>query len=276
MPNTTNTADAGPVELLLDYSEKILRLESELRTARIFRALFVTAITLIPGGIFGLWAATALTYRRYNMRAIWWPAILILIILIIYVIGYLAVRFSGSDADDRSVPEIRLELELARERRRMSAAKLNLDLETKQQIYKDVVPQDIEQYKKEGRHYRRIHNFLQVVIIIGSLAASTLTGLVQYISALHWIAVGATFSVGIAAGLSGYFKFRERSFYLQLTADSIEQELSSVNLGIARYRRLDEDAALTEFTEQVEQLKLEQRKRQQQLEQPSGGRESVQ
>lgn len=274
MPNTTKTTDAlGPVELLLDHSEKILRLEHDLHTARIFRTLFVTAIVAIPGGVLGLYAVTALTWHRYNMKTIWWPASFIIVILCIFVISYLLDRTTDGS---RSVPEIRLELELERERRRMNAAKLNLDLETKQQIYKDVVPQDIEQYKKEGRHYRRIHNFLQVVIIIGSLAASTLTGLVAYISALHWVAVGATFAVGIAAGLSGYFKFRERSFYLQLTADSIEQELSSVNLGIARYRRLEEDAALTEFTEQVEQMKLEQRKRQQQLEQPSGGRESVQ
>jgi hypothetical protein len=274
MPSTTDTTDElGPVELLLDHSETILRLEADLRRGRLLRALFVTAVIAIPGGLFGLYIATAMTWHRYNMRTIWWPAMIVIILLCAFVVIYL----SYMDTDSvKSVPEIRLELELARERRRMNAAMLNLTLGTRQQIYKDAIPKDIEQYKKEGRHYRRIHNFLQAIIIVGSLAASTLTGLVQYISDLRWIAVGATFSVGVAAGFSGYFKFRERSFYLQLTADSIEQELSSVNLGISRYRRLDEDDAITEFTEQVELLKLEQRKRQQQLEQPSGGRESVQ
>jgi hypothetical protein len=274
MPDIGNTTDAlGPVELLLEHSEKILSLESELRLARILRALFVTAIVAIPSGLLGLYVATALTWRRYNMRTIWWPTMIVIIILCVFVIIYLVV---SAEQNSESVPEIRLQLELARERRRMYAAQLNLDIETRQQIYRDGIPQDIDQYKKEGRHYRRIHNFLQAVIIIGSLAASTLTGLVQYISALRWVAVGATFSVGVAAGFSGYFKFRERSFYLQFTADSIEQEFSAVNLGIARYRQLNSEAAITEFTEQVEQIKLEQRKRQQQLEQPSGGRESVQ
>jgi len=271
MSESSTAADtAGPVELLLEHSEKILRLESELRQARIFRALFVATAIGIPGELIGLYIATALTWRKYNMRTIWWPAIIITIVLVAVV-----VIIASTEPDRRSVPEVSLDLELARERRRMDAAKLNLGVTTRQQIYKDAVPKDIEQYEKDGRHYRRIHNFLQAVIIVGSLAASTLTGLVQYISDLRWIAVGATFSVGIAAGFSGYFKFRERSFYLQLTADSIEQELSAVELGIGRYR--DREAkAITEFTEQVEFLKQEQRKRQQQLEQPSGGKESVQ
>jgi hypothetical protein len=240
-----------------------------------FRALFVTAVVAIPAGILGLYIATALTWRKYNMNTIWWPAFFIIIGFCIFVVVYVA-NSASEESGGQSVPEIRLELELARERRRMYAAALSLDTETRQQIYRDGIPQDIGQYKREGKYYRRVHNFLQAIIIVGSLAASTLTGLVQYISDLRWIAVGATFSVGVAAGFSGYFKFRERSFYLQLTADSIEQELAAVNLGIARYRKLDPDTAIATFTEQVEQLKIEQRKRQQQLEQPSGGRDSVQ
>jgi hypothetical protein len=275
MSDTTHANDSrGPVELLLDHSEKILRLESDLRIARILRALFVTAIIAIPGGFAALYVATAVTWRKFNMVVVWWPAMIVILLLCGFVFVYLGYIVGANDY--QGVSELRLELELARERRRMNAAKLNLDIETKQQSYKDGIPKDIDQYKREGRHYRRIHNFLQAIIIVGSLAASTLTGLVQYITALRWIAVGATFSVGVAAGFSGYFKFRERSFYLQLTADSIEQELSSVDLGIARYRKLKLEDALVEFTEQVELLKLEQRKRQQQLEQPSGGRESVQ
>ena len=33
-----------------------------------------------------------------------------------------------------------------------------------------------------------------------------------------------TFAVGIASGFMGYFKYKERSFYLQQTADAIESE----------------------------------------------------
>lgn len=84
------------------------------------------------------------------------------------------------------------------------------------------------------------------------------------------------FAVDVAAGFTGYFKFRERSFYLQQTSDSIYQELSAVGLGIGRHKGKTEPEAMTEFTEQVELLKIEQRKRQQQLEQPSEGREGTQ
>lgn len=268
-PSTTDSA--GPVELLLAHSEKILSLESELRLARIFRALLVATVVGIPSSILGLYIATALTWQKYNMKTIWWPAVIVDIILIVIVSVY-----AESTSDRRAVSEIRLDLELARERRRMDAASLNIGIPTRQLIYRDAVPKDIEQYKKDGKHYRRIHNFLQAVIIVGALAASTITGLVQYITGLRWFAVGATFAVGVAAGFSGYFKFRERSFYLQLTADSIEYELSAVGLGIGRYKKKPEGEAITEFTEQVELLKQEQRKRQQQLEQPSGGKESVQ
>jgi hypothetical protein len=149
-------------------------------------------------------------------------------------------------------------------------------MRTRQLIYRDSVPQDIGRYRGEGKYYRRIHNFLQAVIIVGALGASTLTSLIQSVPQLRWFAVGTSFSVGVAAGFTGYFKFRERSFYLQQTSDSIEQELSAVSLGIGRYKGKPESEALTEFTEQAELLKVEQKKRQQQLEQPSEGREGVQ
>lgn len=158
----------------------------------------------------------------------------------------------------------------------MYAATLDLTPEVRRKIYRDDIPRDIDQFKREGKYYRRINNLLQAIVIVGSLAASTLTGLVEYIPQLRWIAVGATFAVGVSAGFSGYFKFRERSFYLQSTADSIEYELSAVILGVGAYGDMDPDTAVKKFTEQVELLKLEQRKRQQQLEQPSGGKESTQ
>lgn len=262
----------GPVELLMAHTENILRLEAELRLARLGRTLAIIAVALMPTIVLGLYVGTIVTWRKFNMAPIYFPSLVTLIILGIFSFYY----FDHLVDEDRSVGQISLDLELARERRRMQAAILDIGSDVRQQIYRDAVPQDIDQFKREGKHYRRIHNLLQAVIIVGSLAASTLTGLVEYISDLRWIAVGATFSVGVAAGFSGYFKFRERSFYLQLTADSVEQELSAVNLGIGRYRGKRPEVAIEEFTEQVELLKLEQRKRQQQLEQPSGGRESVQ
>ena len=200
-----------------------------------------------------------------------------------YCVGYLGFRYGTSEqkAEEEGEPHfdvsaIELALEVAQERKRLEAITLINLLDTRQHIYRDGVPAEIERYRNESKYYRRIHNTLQGVIIIGALAASTLTSLIASVPQVRWFAVGTTFSVGVAAGFTGYFKFRERSFYLQQTSDSIDQELSAVGLGIGRYKAKAEDDALTEFTEQVELLKIEQRKRQQQLEQPSEGRESVQ
>ena len=266
----------GPVEQLLAYTQEILSLEADLRRARIARRFFRISVTVVPLIIAGLWAATVFTWRKVNLRPVWWPAMIIVVALIAYTVIYLIVSHLPETEDTLNVPELELKLELARERKRLHAAAINLDISTRQLIYRDGVPEDIERFQRESKYYRRIHNALQSIIIIGALAASTLTSLIQSVPQLRWFAVGTTFAVGVAAGFTGYFKFRERSFYLQLTADSIEQELSAVTLGVGRYRGKPESEALPEFTEQTEFLKIEQKKRQQQLEQPSGGRESVQ
>ena len=251
----------GPVEQLLQYTETILKLESRLQFARRMRRFTRLAITILPIGLLAIYVATDLTWRKQNLRSINAPVIFFLGVLVIYLVIYFIAAL-----DDRKnseplldVSRIQLDLDIANERRHLFAASIDLELSTRQLIYRDGVPQDIERYRGEAKYYRRIHNFLQAVIIIGALAASTLTSLIQSIPELRWAAVATSFSVGVAAGFTGYFKFRERSFYLQQTSDSIEQELSAVNLGIGRYRGKQKEEALTEFTEQTELLKVEQR-----------------
>lgn len=273
--------DQGPIEQLLSFTKTILLLESRLRLARLLRFFMRLCVVMIPAGIAAIYVATVVTWHKVNLSPINVPAILVILALGAYLVGYFYVVYINIGPQDEpsntlNVPRLTLELELARERRRLHAANINLDLRTHQLIYRDTVPQDIERYRSEGKYYRRVHNFLQSIIIIGALAASTLTGLLQSVPQLRWFAVGTTFAVGVAAGFTGYFKYRERSFYLQQTSDSIEQELSAVILGIGRYKAKPEPEALTDFTEQVELLKTEQRKRQQQLEQPSEGRDGTQ
>jgi hypothetical protein len=168
------------------------------------------------------------------------------------------------------VDNLRLDLELEIERKRLSAASLTLPPETRRHVYRETVPGSVEQFRLESRRYRRIHNAFQSVIIIGSLATSTAAGLADTPPPYKWITVAMSFAVGISAGFTGYFKFRERSFYLQQTADAIEEEYESVALGVGRYRNSpDSEAALIDFTQRVETLKSDQRKRQQQLDQPT-------
>ncbi|WP_254648789.1 DUF4231 domain-containing protein [Streptomyces sp. GbtcB7] len=164
----------------------------------------------------------------------------------------------------------KIDLELAIERKRLSAASIDLPTETRRHIYRETIPGSIDRYRTDGLRYRRIHNLFQSVIIIGSLATSTAASLAETPAPYKWITVSTSFSVGLAAGFTGYFKFRERSFYLQQTADSIEEEYDAVNLKVGRYRgSVDDATALLEFTERVETLKNDQRKRQQQLDQPT-------
>ncbi|MFE6864681.1 hypothetical protein [Nocardia sp. NPDC057668] len=67
-----------------------------------------------------------------------------------------------------------------------------------------------------------------------------------------------------------YFKFKERSFYLQQTADDIEHEIEALEIEVGRYKYLgDPYEALKEFASEVHRLKAEQRKRAQNLEQPA-------
>ena len=64
----------------------------------------------------------------------------------------------------------------------------------------------------------------------------------------------------------GYFKYKERSFYLQQTADTIESEWEAVDVGVGRYaREEDENVRLALFVEEVHRLKSEQKKRQREL-----------
>jgi Protein of unknown function (DUF4231) len=282
--NNGTQGSEGPVAQLLIHTEEILGLESQLRRARILRRLLRLSAFGAFIGFFVIYVFNAVEWRNHRIKDLTdWPAIILEVAMIGFIVAYNVARLIARESEDAQesmkifdVPRLELDLELAQERRRLHAVSLNLDLSTRQLIYRDSVPTEIDKYRSESKYYRRVHNFLQAIIIIGALAASTLTGLLQSVPVLRWFAVGTTFAVGVAAGFTGYFKFRERSFYLQQTSDSIDQELSAVGLGIGRYKGRGEEEAMTEFTEQVELLKIEQRKRQQQLEQPSGGREGTQ
>lgn len=142
--------------------------------------------------------------------------------------------------------------------------------------YKEDAFADIDSLRLDSSSYRRVNNALQAVLIIGSLAATGTSAVTGEIPNIRWATLGITFLVGVASGFMGYFKYKERSFYLQQTADAIESEWEAVQVGIGRYKRFfpassgtdDENGALAEFVEEVHRLKSEQRKREQNLEQP--------
>ncbi len=138
--------------------------------------------------------------------------------------------------------------------------------------YKNQLPHLITGYQRESNRYRRIHYTTQIMIILASLLVSGLTsgltGLIG-IGGNAWIAPTLSLLVSFMTALTALFRFRDRGFNLQQTADSIEFEMSASELRIFDYKGLTDEQALCELAERTERLKNEQRKRQQQLEQAS-------
>jgi hypothetical protein len=175
-------------------------------------------------------------------------------------------------SEHRDVDELELELAQAAEERREYVGDFSNMVLTRRTAYKEQIGSDLSALRAESARYRRVHNGLQSVIIVFSIANTTITGIALDGSSWQWPAVGVSFAVGISAGFMGYFKFRERSFYLQQTADAIEQALNASELSIFRYGGLEDDATLQQLVEEVETLKAEQRKREQSSDQPADAR----
>jgi hypothetical protein len=145
-------------------------------------------------------------------------------------------------------------------------------------IYRLSALEDADRYRKLARQNRRYSNILQWFIIVGSVVATSLTsastGNAGYQQYFRWAAAGVSALVSISAALVGYFKFRERGFNQQQTADAIEKNYKGAELRIGEYNDTDEGKVLRLFAQNVEELKDEQRKRELQLEQSSERRES--
>ena len=136
--------------------------------------------------------------------------------------------------------------------------------------YLEETPETINNFRSESKSYRREANLFQILIIAGSVLTTSASSAVVFGINGIWrlIAPAISIVVTISAGLTAYFKFKERSFNLQQTADAIEQEYENVGLGIGYYKDKKPQEALQLFAERVQFLKDEQKKRQQQLEQP--------
>lgn len=137
----------------------------------------------------------------------------------------------------------------------------------RQKRYRHEMVDVIATLRERASRNSRIHNYLQGVIIVGSVAASAVTTASVAYSETRWVAVGLTAAMGLAAGFSGYYKFHDRSLSSRQAADSIEREYEAVELRVGRYKGLSEEDAYAHFAEVVERIRDEHAKRQQQLDQ---------
>jgi hypothetical protein len=169
--------------------------------------------------------------------------------------------------------ELAFRVEINQEAQRRINARSVPELEDRRALYREGIADLIEQYRSESRRYRRVHNSLQVLVMTGSAGSTT-------VAALDWgqqptwqgiTLTGISFAITLASAFTGYYKYRERSYFLQETADAIEEQANALTLGIGEYERFDDDeaGAMAHFTKVVEQKRNEQRRRQQQLDQPA-------
>jgi hypothetical protein len=198
------------------------------------------------------------------------------------VIGFIAVTISTAISAWQILkmrPQIaknQHELSVLQTKRLHLAAAETADPLAALRIYKVSALNDLEEYRRSARQSRRAANLLQWTIIVGSVTATSLTsadtGNGSDLQSFRWIAAGVSAIVSVAAGVSGFFKYRERSFNQQQTADAIDKNYKAVELGIGEYNDLDETGRLSRFAQQIEELKDEQRKRELQLEQSTSER----
>ena len=147
-----------------------------------------------------------------------------------------------------------------------------MDIKVRRIAYRDEAYTDIGALRYESAQYRRVNNVLQGILIVGSGRYRRICHR-RRVSRSQMGNSGSYLTVGVSSGFMGYFKYKERSFYLQQTADAIENEWEAVEVGVGRYKDSDDEKKrLALFVDEVHRLKSEQKKRQQSLDQPPESR----
>jgi hypothetical protein len=264
-------------EQLLTLDHEIRHTEHSLGIARNRRKW--SNLSLIFGPVLAVLLYSMIWIPRISRPILWAiyiPAVPVVIAFC--VASFLLKRYPGGPRAERGGPRIsegQLELQLARQRdmRKLIISDTDVPIKVRRIAYREDAYADIDQFRRDSRGYRRVNNVLQGIVIIGALAATGSSALTTALPDFRWVTLGVTFVVGISSGFMGYFKYKERSFYLQQTADAIENEWDAFDVGVGRYKRFtNEEEALAEFVDEVHRLKAEQKKREQNLEQPPESR----
>ncbi|MEU6381666.1 DUF4231 domain-containing protein [Streptomyces sp. NPDC046909] len=280
-PGNDNTPDAQPDHAALlhsadrlaearDIRRDVLKLERDLARARSVGRVWGAA-----------WIVAGLAFLAGVGWTVWnWRAPSRFVGPDIFCGVLIGLCIGGAFADSRwrspeqSLVDLEDEIEVRREAARIMSALRQPPLHERRSLYREDVAGVIEQHRADSRKYRRVHNTLQNLIMIGSAATTTIAAL-DTRNQFTWqnitlVAIG--FTITLAAAFTGYYKYRERSYFLLHTADAIEEEANAFALGVGLYRDFgpdQEQEALKLFTQRVEDHRNEQRRRQQQLDQPA-------
>lgn len=181
--------------------------------------------------------------------------------------AYLAIK------NRRKIVELDVEVRNLGHDRQSAATRIPTDSVESLRLYREASKDIVAGFRARATRNLRTHNSVQAVIIIGSITASTTTAAMAGAHPLSWVSTVLTALVSVTAGLAAYFKFRERGYNLQSTADEIEKQYNAIQFRLYDYSRFEdgqEAERLRLFAEHVERLREEQRKRELQLEQSPG------
>ncbi|GCE04708.1 DUF4231 domain-containing protein [Dictyobacter aurantiacus] len=250
-----------------DWREKQLILNQEKRTLGRWWLTALVLVLVFAGGIAGA------NYLNSNWSYLSFLAGAGILAFLVGFISLGRVTLMSSWKHQTEIADIKNEQQILEE-----VWLQGLETQQYHQYYRQiVVPGVIEDYRQQSKVNRVLHFISQLTVIITSLLVTGLTsGLDTKLGwQIPWAAPLLSFIVSLITAIMGFFKFRERSYHMQQTADYIEQEKTALELGIRHYKeyRNKPDEAFSEFAERVEQSREEQTKRQQQLEQSTDTKE---
>ncbi|MBT2480798.1 DUF4231 domain-containing protein [Streptomyces sp. ISL-94] len=264
------------IEWMQDYHRSAASFRSRIRLSRISRSLVVGSALTTFLVVVGALSVNAAMWRQFDMR----PyniagGVFLAPLLAMFGIGWRMDTGQPEGEKPKSVAMLKLELDLLEERRILAAAQNERSLTDRQRSYRESIPQEIDRLRRETRYYRRVHNFFQWGLFAAAVTMSVTAAVYDPPQPGKAILIGLAAFVSFTTAVTGYFKFRERAFNLQQTSDAIDQQVTAYDLGINPYNQGDAAANLERLAETVESLRVEQRKREQQLEQPHQGQQEV-
>ncbi|QNP64470.1 DUF4231 domain-containing protein [Streptomyces genisteinicus] len=273
------SAGESTTDALIQYRTDIADLSQRIKNRRLQVAgLYGTPLTLIT-----LICAGAIAKVYFWLHADAPSAIVSIfggacVFLLFATVVQLYAEFSADTPwrdSKKSLRSLKLDLELAEERRILEARRLTPPAIERQSSYRERLPGEIARLRVESAHYRRLHLFMQWLLFVGSAAVSGVTAWYDPPQPAKGILIALGSIVTVVTAASGYFKPRERAFNLQQTADSMEQHITALELGIAPYNNSDDGANMESFASTIEGMRAEQRMREQQLDQPQQGQQAV-
>jgi hypothetical protein len=250
-----------------------------LRILRIRSILGVTAGTVGPLSLLSGIAVSVELNRRGlgsvagTATAIWLPLLLSSIAVLIWLaLSDVTVPSVNNSALIVTREDLEQELAILLDQLHFLSARTHSSVTDQRALYRENIHEVIDEYAALSRRYRRRHNSLHALITIGSASIAAVAALDPGLNWQKKVIIGISFVVTCASGFSGYYKFRERSYFLQQSADAIEEELNAALLGVGEYSDFSphqHEELLARFAQRVESLRNEQRRRQQQLDQPA-------